>query len=102
MTKSTKRPSLAQFKAEALEEPTFKVEYDALDAEFALMSQLIAARKIRKLSQEDVAKLLHKKQPAIARLESGGCYKTSIEKLHEYAHALGFNLEVKLVRDRQQ
>ncbi|MGE4350530.1 MAG: hypothetical protein AB7D28_12315 [Candidatus Berkiella sp.] len=46
--------------------------------------------------------MLHTKQPAIAQLESSGCYKQSIEKLHEYVHTLGFNLEVKLVRDGQQ
>lgn len=101
MTKSSKRHSFDDFKAQALKDPKFKAEYDALDAEFALMGQLIAARKIRKLSQADVAKMLHTKQPAIARLEAGGCFKTSVEKLYQYAHALGYNLEVKLVRDHQ-
>lgn len=101
MTKHAKRPTLTQFKTKAFEDPSLKAEYDALDTEFALMGQLIAARKICKLSQNDVAKLLHKKQPAIARLEAGGCYKTSIENLCAYVQALGFNLQIKLVRDHR-
>ena len=100
MSKKSTRPSFSEYKAESLKDPKLKAEYDALDAEFALMSQLIAARKIRKLSQADVAKLLQTKQPAIARLEAGGCFKTSVEKLYQYAHALGYHLEVKFVRDR--
>lgn len=58
MTKNSKRPSFDDFKAQALKGPKFKAEYDALDAEFALMGQLIAARKIRKLSK--VTKYLHR------------------------------------------
>ena len=96
MTKNSKRPSFDDFKAQALKDPKFKAEYDALEPEFSLMGQLIAARKIQKL-----AKMLRTKQPAIARLEAGGCFKTSVEKLYQYAHALGYHLELKLVRDHQ-
>ena len=101
MTRKSKRPVFSDFKAESLKDPEVKLEYDSLDAEFSLISQIIAARKIQNLSQADVAKLLHTKQPAIARLEAGGCFKTSVENLHRYAHALGYNLEVKLVRERK-
>jgi predicted XRE-type DNA-binding protein len=100
MSKKLNRPSFKDFKAESLRDPKVKIEYDALEAEFELMSQMIAARKLRKLSQADVARLLQTKQPAIARLEAGGCFKTSIEKLYQYANVLGYHLQVRLVRIR--
>jgi len=100
MSKKSKRPSFADFKKKSLKDPKLKSEYDALDAEFSLMGQIIAVRKMQNLSQADVAKLLNTKQPAIARLEAGGCFKTSIERLYQYAHALGYNLELKFTRDR--
>lgn len=101
MANRKERPSFTSFKSESLKDPKVKAEYDVLDAEFALMGQIIAARKMRNLTQADVAKLLNTKQPTIARLESGGCFKTSIERLYQYAHALGYNLEVKFVREHR-
>ncbi len=49
----------------------FKKEFDALEPEFALARELLAARAKAKLSQAQVAKRMGTSQSAVARIESG-------------------------------
>ena len=75
----------------------FRESYLDLRSLSDLTDALILARKNAQISQEDIAEKLHTKQPAIARLESGGFMKTSIEKLQDYAALLGYTLQISLV-----
>lgn len=81
-------------------DPTFRREYDALEEEFALFDELLRARKKAGLTQEEVARRMGTKVPAIARLEAGGGSKKhspSVKTLRKYAEAVGCDLEIKLV-----
>jgi DNA-binding XRE family transcriptional regulator len=60
-----------EFKTKALKDPEFKREYDALEAEFALVKEVISARLAKKMTQAELAKKAGMKQEAIARLEGG-------------------------------
>lgn len=91
-----KRPDFKAFKEEALQDATFKMEYEALRPEFELIRQFIKARKKANISQTDLAKKLKLQQPAIARLEGGAYATTSIAKLSKVAQALGYSLKVSL------
>jgi len=65
-----------------------------------LLDELLKARKGAGLTQEQVAKRMGTKTPAIARIESGGGRKKhspSISTLRRYAEAVGCRLKIKLV-----
>jgi len=85
---------------EWMKDPKFKAEYDVLEEEFVLLDELLKARKRAGLTQEQVAKYMGTKTPAIARIESGGGKKRhspSLATLRRYAEAVGCRLKIKLV-----
>lgn len=95
----TNRPSFEAFKEKALQNKEVKAEYEALEPIFSLKKQMIKARLDAKLSQEDVASLLHTKKSNISRLESPNTKNLpNLSTLIEYAKAVGFNLEINLKR----
>lgn len=86
--------------AEWKKDPAFCREYDALEEEFVLFDELLRARKKAGLTQEEVARRMGTKVPAVARLEAGGGSKRhspSVKTLRKYAEAVGCDLEIKLV-----
>ena len=91
----------AELKAKALENPAVKAEYDRLNrVEFAILDQMLAARRAAGLSQAQVAERMGTKAPAVTRLESAlasGKHSPSIDTLRKYAAALGKRIEVNLV-----
>ena len=93
-----KRPDFKTFKEEVLKNAKVRAEYEALRPEFELMMEFIKARKSSNISQEDLAKKLKVQQPSIARMENGGYATTSIAKLSQVAHALGYSLKISLHR----
>ena len=87
--------SFDAFKKRMLKDPKVKAEYDALEEEFALASELISARARAKLSQEEVARRMGTSQSAVARMESGRSLP-STTSLVKYAKAVGHRVEIKL------
>jgi DNA-binding XRE family transcriptional regulator len=75
-----------------------KAEYDRLAPEYALMREMITARKRARLTQDQVAERMGTTKSAIARLESAG-YKPSLRSVERYAAAIGHRLEWRLVPD---
>jgi DNA-binding XRE family transcriptional regulator len=88
--------SHADLKKKALSKPGVKKAYDDLADKYQLTRELLHAREVAGLTQAQVAKRMHTKPPAIARLEAGGKHSPSIETLRKYAKAVGCNLEVHL------
>ena len=84
-----------KFKKEALKDPEIKKEYDALEAEFSLIEQLIAKRLEKGLTQKELAQKIGTKQSAISRLEGGGFHPT-FALLNKVAEALGAKVHVSL------
>jgi transcriptional regulator with XRE-family HTH domain len=86
--------------AQWVKDPEFKAEYDALEEEFSIFDALVEARRQAGLTQEEVARRMGTKPPAIARLESSGGQKKpspTLNTLQKYAKALGCRLELRLV-----
>ena len=82
-----------------LKEPAVQAEYDAQAEEFALLDELLGARRRAGLSQAEVAARMGTKTPAVARLEAGGGtqrHSPSIATLRRYAEAVGCRLEIRL------
>ena len=85
-----------EYKKTALEnDPEFKKEYDALDAQYKIISDVIAARIEKKMTQAELAERANTKQSNISRFESGN-YNPSVEFLQKIAGALDKSLEIKL------
>jgi DNA-binding XRE family transcriptional regulator len=67
----------------------FKKEYDSLEEEFLIATQVIKYRQEAKLTQKELALQIGTSQPAIARLESGNYKNLSLSFLSRVASALG-------------
>lgn len=81
-------------------DPEFKAAYDELDTEFALLRQLLAARRRAGLTQAGVAEKMGTRPPAVTRLEtalSHNKHSPTLATLKKYARAVGCKLEVHLV-----
>jgi DNA-binding XRE family transcriptional regulator len=59
-----------QLKDKYLQDPETRREYDALEAEYQIIRQLIELRLKAKMSQEEFAKRMGTKQSAISRFEN--------------------------------
>ena len=93
--------TLKQFRTRALKRPAVRKAYDELEEEFAFLDEVLTARAEAGLTQAEVAARVGTTQSAIARLESGAqAHSPSIATLQRYAHALGYRLEIKLVKGR--
>lgn len=80
-------------------DPEFAREYEALAPEFELVSQLIALRIKRQMSQRDLAAKLGTQQPSIARFERR-MVSTDLSFLRRVADALDADVTVSLVPRR--
>jgi len=88
-----------ELKNRALERPDVKTEYDQLEDEFAFLDQFLKARSATGITQAEVAERIGTTQSAIARLETGGGkHSPSLATLQKYAHALGYRLQLRLVK----
>lgn len=87
--------TLKTLKAELLEHPGTRAEYEALADEFALARELIAARTSAGLTQADVAERMGTGQSTVARLESG-TGTPSLRSVQRYAQAVGRRAVVRL------
>jgi predicted transcriptional regulator len=93
--------SLKQFRARAMRRGAVRKAYDALEDEFAFLDEVLKARAQAGLSQAEVAERVGTTQSAIARLESGARkHSPSIATLQRYARALGYRVQIKLVKAR--
>jgi predicted transcriptional regulator len=86
---------LKQFMARSLADPGVKREFDALEQEFAIASELIRARARAGLSQAELAERMGTSQSAIARLESGQTLP-STKTLLRFAEATGSKVKLRL------
>ena len=95
------RKGLKHFKARALARPEVKHEYDRLAKEFEFLDEILKARSTAGLTQADVAARIGTTQSAVARLESPvGKHSPSLATLQRYASALGYRLQLRLVKEQ--
>jgi len=82
-----------EHKRQLVKDPAFRKEYEALEPEYKLASDLIRLRLSKGLTQEELAKRIHTRQSAIARLESAGSLP-SLSTVKRVAEALDADLYV--------
>jgi len=95
MTPSATMYSFDEYIAQQMKDPEFRTEYEALEAEFDFIRQLIDLRLRKGLSQRVLAEMAGTRQPRISRLEHGQL--GTFEFLHRVARALDAQLEIQLV-----
>jgi transcriptional regulator with XRE-family HTH domain len=94
--------TLKQFKRRALAQPEVKAAYEAAAGEFDFLDEVLKARAESGLTQAEVAERVGTTQSAIARLESAEPrHSPSIATLQRYAKAIGYTVEVRLVKERR-
>lgn len=94
--------SLNRLKRRALARPGVRQAYQAAGDEFSFLDEILRARAGSGMTQAQVAERTGTTQSAIARLESPhGRHSPSIATLQRYARALGYRLEIRLVRAGQ-
>ncbi len=97
---SYKPVSHKDFKKKAFAKPGVLEGYNELEEEFAMIAELIKARKMAGKSQTEIAKQMHTTQSTIARLEAGfdrERHSPTLDTLKRYAKALGCRLSIKLI-----
>ncbi|OTC56190.1 helix-turn-helix domain-containing protein [Escherichia coli] len=86
--------------AKWMDDPAFKAEYDTIADEFALLDEMLAARKEAGLTQAEVAERMGTKATAITRMESNlasGVSGPSFATLKKFARATGKKLQIRFV-----
>jgi DNA-binding XRE family transcriptional regulator len=80
-----------KLRKKALDDPETRVLYEAYKLQIDLAMKLKKARLKRKMTQDDVAEIMHTKKPAISRLEAGDDVKNfpSLLTLIKFASAIG-------------
>ena len=76
-----------------MKDKSYSKEYDALEAEFALASAMIAARSRAGLTQDQLAQRMKTTQSTVARLESGKTLPSG-KTLQKFAEATGSRLKI--------
>jgi len=95
------RNTLKDFKTRALARQDVRREYEGLKDEFEILDEILRARAKAGLTQAELAARIGTTQSAVARLETAmGKHSPSIGTLKRYASALGYRLQVRLVKDQ--
>lgn len=95
MKKKPKTISFEELKADLMKDPEFRREYEKLQPEFQIASQMIDARIKQDMSQEELAKKVGTGQAVISRLE-GMNAKPSISLLSRVARALNIKISITI------
>ena len=98
--------SHAALKKKLLSDPKVLAAYDDLAEEYALINEMLQARKRAGLTQEKIAKQMHTTTSVVSRLESlpnetKTQHSPSINTLKRYAAAVNCVLQIKLIPKRK-
>ena len=90
--------SYERWKKRLEEHPDFKAVYEEEAAKSELWLQLVEARKLAGLTQEQMSKRLNVSQAQVSRIEKRGYDAYTLNTLRKYVEALGegFALEVRI------
>ncbi len=92
-----------EFIKKAAKRKGFQKAYDELEEEYLLVREMLQARTLSGLTQEDVAELMGTTKSAISRLERAGKHSPSLATIRRYAKAVGCDLVIKFrpIRSKQ-
>ena len=85
-----------KFLTSQLENPEFKKEWDKLEPEYQIMSEMIKARNETGITQQQLSKLTGINQSNLSRIENGNG-NPSLSTLQRIASAFGKKLSISFV-----
>ncbi|MEI6531175.1 MAG: helix-turn-helix transcriptional regulator [bacterium] len=85
------------FLQDAQKREGFQKAYEDLEAEYALIREMLAARSQSGLTQKAVAELMGTTKSSVSRLEAVGKHTPSLATIRKYAQAVGCRLQIKLI-----
>lgn len=88
--------SFNDYLKEALKNPEFKIEYDALEPEFAVIQAMIDARKAAGITQKQLAEKSGIAQGDISKLENGNA-NPSLRTLQRLAKGMNMQLKIEFL-----
>lgn len=88
--------SLAKLRQNLLTDPEVKAEYERLGPIFAVVGEMIEARRAAGLTQTEIANRMGTSQSVVARLENAR-HMPTFEMIARYAAAIGRRLDIHLV-----
>ena len=91
-----KETSFNEYLNEQLKDPEFKMEWDALEAEFSIVQAIIDARESSGLTQSELARKTGIAQGDISKIENGNG-NPSIKTLKRLAQGMGKTLRIEFV-----
>ncbi len=95
------RPTFKAFKNEALHNPEVKAAYNELAPAYAMKRDMIAMRKAKGFTQEDMANLLGSRKCSISRLESVNSDNSPrLATVEDYARVLGYRLKIEFEKTK--
>lgn len=93
--------SYNKFKAELLEDPQVKAEYDALEPEFDIIQAMIDVRKQQNLTQKELSERTGITQADISRIENG-TRNPSLDMIKRLASGMGMRLKLEFIPKPQK
>jgi len=85
---------------EQLKNPEFKIEYDALSAEYQLINAILDARKAANITQKQLAEKTGIAQSDISKIENGNA-NPSLKTIERIASGMGMTVRVEFVPVKQ-
>ncbi|MEI8199122.1 MAG: helix-turn-helix transcriptional regulator [Eubacteriales bacterium] len=85
---------------EQLKNPEFKIEYDALSAEYQLINAILDARKAANITQKQLAEKTGIAQSDISKIENGNA-NPSLKTIERIASGMGMTVSVEFVPAKQ-
>ena len=82
--------------SEQLKDPEFKIEYDALAAEYQLINAILDARKAANITQKQLAEKTGIAQSDISKIENGNA-NPSLKTIERIASGMGMTVRVEFV-----
>ena len=86
---------ISEVKDLLMKDGEFKIEYEKLKPRYDVISQIIEARIIQNMTQEELALRVGTQKSNISRLESG-TYNPSLDFLSKVARSLGKEVQIIL------
>ena len=87
-----------EFLSEQLKDSEIKAEYDALEPEFSIIQAMIDARKLKGITQKELAERTGIAQSDISKLENGNG-NPSVRTLQRLAKAMDMSLRIEFVSE---
>ncbi|TDQ38784.1 helix-turn-helix domain-containing protein [Aureibacillus halotolerans] len=80
------------------EDKEYRKAFDELELPFKIAKNIIMLRKLKGMTQTDLAKMIHTKQSVISRIEQAN-HNVTIKKLEEIAVALDTSVEILITKE---